>query len=901
MKADEAFAGRLRNTRISEGLEDYREMVNAVSPENARDIFELIVRNGDSGDASRTVLYDFVFKLGTCEAQCPGIFVSILPAILNAVKNMENTAPVLFLALEHLKGRKDETLRLRTLEIIGKTKFTTASIIDLLYRPECGDLVADVLCSYETYVDDFIRTSIKIKNPVVIKNLSLIFPRLPARHFVNYNSFMFLFEDENYCFRCCFLEVIENLIVSFKEQGNLESIKELTMLVSERLNDVNFYVRGKALGCISNLFRRECILKDQRNFLIEEIIDRVRDKTVIVRKKSINILSQILLNQPFKNRGDLRRDGDVGDKSFEAAGDDPGNSLKLEDDFQKFAILMEAALSAVTKLLEYNLKTDIVETSTFIKIAYLLRVRGSEEAIHKILRLVFTKDRDVIIDVFREIVAKREEAIYEFINDKAFDVILKALDIDEKTLYKNFYGRHMVLESIYVLRQLSRGIPEADGLTLLTHATEILFASKDETELKRNIAVYRHTLDILKRLKRRIPHNSDVLKLVNKNIIKMIFFEKSLIKHTVELFYAVSHNPEKNCGKLLKNLCLCQSTLKILDCIGWVAINQYYLLERLERSFKGQGAGRDIRFENMDNEELASFKKSLGSGGLSDLRERRKSLEETRRLSLGKSYGGFKISLKFDELQETMKNKTDEEIADFFFFLKETEILSSESSMLHQFVPLLKASLSSPNEEIQVAAYSTLNCLMLTSSIFFSAHIETFRESLGHPSPTVKNNAVIALHDFIIFYNSAIDPSVLFDYLDDRSISKNVILVVYALLHKNVIRIKNNAVKVIAFLFDGEIGGIVRSIVKSVSANNNTMSVVFYETFLSELPIESLQYLCDFVGSSIQESLFLKCLTSGAAQNRIKCVFDRFVLSEKFVAEHMFRDEMKLLVENGVV
>ncbi|KAI5169723.1 hypothetical protein PAEPH01_0944 [Pancytospora epiphaga] len=879
----------------SEGIVDETycdEVISEMTAMSASKVLDMIIHRNMAPDAFRKSIYDFVLKAVTLDKAGQGILSPLVPALLNLLKDFDDRAPLLFLLLENLRNKKEEDLRIRILEMLEDSSFTTSSVVGLLYKSEVSDLIIEILgTQHHDFTDDFIRSSLKLTDTNVLKNLSQILPRFSAKHFINYNSFMFMSENEHYAIRCCLLDIIENLIVFFKEQNNVESIRELLEHIKEHLNDVNFYVRGRALGCIANLFRQECILKDQRNSLVREIIGRVKDRTVIVRKKSVNILSQILINHPFRDRENLERVDGTCSNTMEVV----GSKCQMEEDFDEFVGLMELALNAVEMLLEYDLKTDAIEIVNFIKVSYILKIRGAEQALRRILGLVFTKDKQVVIDAFREITGVRMEAIYEFIDDRAFDEILKHVNLDDKMLFKNFYSGHMALESSYILSKLPIKISEENGLVLLSHATSILFGSRDAEDLTGNNAMYGHVLEILMRMKGRIQHSSEILRIASKNIIKMLFFEYSLIKSTIQLFYVISLNPEKNCLKLLKNLCLCKSTLKILDCVGWIAISQYYLFERLEHNLKGQDSKKSIVIEGVGAEKLDEFRRSLGREGLAILREKRKSLEETRRLSLGAT---AKMSLRFDSLTETLRDKTDEEVADFFFFLREKEVLYSETSLLHQFVPLIIDSCSSSSVQIQIIAYLTLNRLMLTSSVFFNENFELFRNSLFHEHPTVKNNAIIALHDFVILYGSSFDTSLVFNCLDDSTINKNTALIIHSLLNKNVIRIRNNGVRLMSYLFDSGIGVIVADIIKKLSTSNNVMSILFYETFLSTLNIEHLEYLCNFISPSIHESLFLKCLSSGGSADRIKCLYKNLTISDKFIEEHSYREDVKVLLES---
>ncbi|ELA41617.1 uncharacterized protein VICG_01365, partial [Vittaforma corneae ATCC 50505] len=332
-----------------------------------------------------------------------------------------------------------------------------------------------------------------------------------------------------------------------------------------------------------------------------------------------------------------------------------------------------------------------------------------------------------------------------------------------------------------------------------------------------------------------------------------------------------------------------------------VALNQFYLLERLERSLKSDKGVAD----RLSLARSSTIKKSLEDGKSTEsIREKRKSLEESRRASLSsmsfdKSHhlNSGRLSLRFDELEESLKSKTDEEIADFFFYLKEKEVLYSENSILHQFVPLLLDSLKSSNSDIQSIAHSSLFKCMLISSEFFNEHKHIVFDALNSPCIAVRNNAVTAFHDFLIFYNTSLDSSVIFDKLRDKDVSKNAMLVVFNLLHKNIIRLKSNAVQLVSLLFDESLGSIVKTLVRSLSGNNNAISVIFYETFTSDLGAEFVKYLAPFVSSSIHESLFLKCLNNYNDIQKLKAVYENFELSEKFVKDNLFREEMKVFVD----
>lgn len=887
--------------------EQHDKPLDNLSSENIREVLLEILNTVQDPAEMTALLFGFVSKLASFDESAIRSISTLFPNLIGAISRLENSVSLLLLLLTIVKPRVHDDIRLRILEAVSREPVSVAALLDVLRRADTADIVLDLLQNRETLIEDFVRMAVRQEDPAVLKNVCAVLPGLEAMWFLNYNQLLPLFENEYYGLRCALLEILGNLIIYFKEQGNIEAIRELTGQVEARLRDVNFYVRNKSLSVISDLFRKESILKDQRNTIIASITERTRDKTVIVRRKAVSIMSQVLLNHPFKHRKFLFReprscDGPsdtipVLDSEKEnlngdiSRGQSKQTGGRMEEDFEEFIELAENALAAISSLLEYDLKTDLVEISEFMKIAYLLKVEGAADAVRKLLGLVFTKDREVVTSLFSEIFLHRPEIIYEFIGDKAFDELLTQLNVDQSSLYKHFYGNVRPLENIYVLSHLGGTLSGPNALTLLLHCTETLFRSRDEEELKTNIQIYSHGLRVLRKLRSRIPYNHDILRTANKNVVKMIFFERSIIKLTIELFYAVSQDPGKNSAKLLKNLALAKSTIKILDSLGWIALNAFYLLERLEHTFKAQSIQTGGASDG-----LKTIRKSLGEDELTEIRDRRQSLEESRRASLGRGRESLRMSLRLEEFHELVQNKNEEEVADIFFFLKEKELLYSTSSMLSQFILLLKTSVHSSNESIQRVAFETMGRCMLISSQFYQENLPLFLSSLNHSSSSIRNSTVIILHDFAIYYNASFDISILFDCLNDPSIRKNTLLVLYSLLIRNIIRIRGKSMKVVRHIQDDESGPVVRYLLKGVSGNNNIMSLIFYEAFTGDAPEEVLEYLCSLLNKNIHEALFMRCLVSEQPIDRIRCIFHGLEISDKFIGDNMHREKLKLII-----
>ena len=237
----------------------------------------------------------------------------------------------------------------------------------------------------------------------------------------------------------------------------------------------------------------------------------------------------------------------------------------------------------------------------------------------------------------------------------------------------------------------------------------------------------------------------------------------------------------------------------------------------------------------------------------------------------------------------------------YFFYLKEKELLYSPGSMLSQFTPLVTESLKSENEEIARMAHDTLCKWMVVSSAFFREHYAEFLGSFKHRSVAVRNNALAAFHDFVVLYNSSVDPALLLELVED--LGRNAVLAIHSLLARDVIRIRGHSLSLLRHLEDGssksdgnkadETKEAIRTLLHDVSGNNNTMSTIFYEAFCGDIAEDVLEYLCTLVGRGIHEALFARCLSSGAPVERVKCIYKHLEISEKFINENSYRPELR--------
>ena len=74
-------------------------------------------------------------------------------------------------------------------------------------------------------------------------------------------------------------------------------------IVEERFKDNSSFVRSKVLSTLSLLIKKNFILFSHRLHILQLAVDRLYDKSIIVRKKALQLLNDILSFHPFSIDG----------------------------------------------------------------------------------------------------------------------------------------------------------------------------------------------------------------------------------------------------------------------------------------------------------------------------------------------------------------------------------------------------------------------------------------------------------------------------------------------------------------------------------------------------------------------------------------------------------------------
>jgi len=899
----EVVAGRLRKLAISEGRDDYQMLVaNADRYGNKAEIFELLGRRCNALCEVMPLLFTFCSKLRIDDESLLGRIIDFIRGCKesNSREECEWIVKILFLIVEMSKEkRKDSGIRLKLIECIkiyGERAGIVSHLIDLMGSKSGGDAVWPILESVPSVCGEFVRACMNQTSQVVQKNLSVLLPQLSERHaelFCDYERFDELCDSEHFFMRSCFLEVYMNLVEYFKANGNVEKMNDLVDLIVERMSDTYFLVRQKALHTLGTLFERNSISIGKRAHVIDGVCGRILDKAVAVRKRAISLCCRVLANHPFVSEQTLEKretSGIVGDCE-----------RRYYEDLNDFHDSMKKAQGSIMELLSGEVRTEAGDCIEFVKLALHYGIEGSEEAFRLIFRLVWTREVDLLAQSFRDLlVQKKQGGMHAFVflkrfvrqdGDYSFEKILKELCVRgyvdkcfASELRSIFMQGSYLFESSYLLLHTSRPISVDSLREMLLYTTKMLFSSKGEDELASMLSVYKNVIRM--RARQKVDAADEIITLMIKNLAKMVFFDHQTVEMTVDAVYGLSAQPETSSVALIQGLCSAsKGGMKIACAVGCVAIRHMQYLEELEKLVKANRIS-----VNVDRSVITP-----------EITERRKSINASRlSISVMANEEGRADAMARDAEIETdvnispkLMDRSEEEISDFFFYVKEKEMLYGHNSVVCKFKRMIEDMCVSVCDDARVVAYTALYKLMCVSFEYFSSHYQAFIASMRHFDARIRANAVVAMSDFLQNYNTAVegDCGLLIDALGDVDIDvrKNAFLVIHMLLANNIIKIKGYGGRLVTLLGDNDLSmrRMAENLLIQISKNETMMAALFYEAVTAQEAtlIPHIEFLAELIGEKVRESLFAKISRLKIHPDLVRHIHDAFCLDSKLREE----------------
>lgn len=137
-----------------------------------------------------------------------------------------------------------------------------------------------------------------------LMKLSELAPKEVLKQISSFNEYL---ENDPYSQRCCFLEMLKNILLGYlmneKTENSKNQIKSFFRIFEARFLDVNSFVRSKNLMVLEELCKKGSIPIDRKPQIISLTKDRLYDKSSTVRKRSIQLLIEMILTHPFNIDG----------------------------------------------------------------------------------------------------------------------------------------------------------------------------------------------------------------------------------------------------------------------------------------------------------------------------------------------------------------------------------------------------------------------------------------------------------------------------------------------------------------------------------------------------------------------------------------------------------------------
>lgn len=905
----DVLISKLGTMTVADGHEDYKYLVSCADRCGSKlRVFELLRNKRNPPGNVAPLLFTFASKLSGESDE--GLIAKIVDFVRGCRGDSRETSEwmikILFLVLEKVKDkRKDAEVRLRVLECIrayGEDTSLVSHVMDLMCTKNSADVVGSILEFVPSICDEVVRCAMQQDNATMLRNLSGVLPGVSERNvglFVNYERFGELLDSEHFFMRSCFLEICGNVAEHFKAKGMVEELNDVVGVVVERLSDTYFLVRYKALQVLECLFQRGLVTVGKRHEIIREVSGRVLDKAAVVRRKAVTICSGLLMAHPFASEKTLERRslGPGRGKSERGEEEDEGCRRKYYEDLNEFHDIMKETQANVATLLRVGAKTEVSECIEFMKLALHYQIDGSGEAFESLFGLVWTRDAEPLVMSLRDLlmqVRARGASVFGFLKgfirpegNHSFERVLGELSarryIDKGfvvELCNVFLQGEELAETSYLLRHIGRPLPVETFRSLLLLCTRLLFCSQEEKGVVSMLSVYKNVMQI--RIRERVAFDEEIVETLVKNLSKMVFFEHSTVELTVSAIYSVSREPEKSAVMLLERLCRAEKGfLKVVSAVGCVGLRHMRYVEGLEELVKSNRMRVKVD-RAVITPEMTERRRSINASRLSistmadEDRSGSTMLEEP---GTGK------------DVSSKLEDRSEEEIVDFFFYIKEREMLYGKASVLCALKRVVEEACCAGDEETQAAGHVSLYKLMCISSEFFTEHYEAFIRSMGHSSARIRANAVVAMSDFLMNYNTTAEKHahLLLESLNDPSadVRKNALLVIHSLVIKNILKIKGHGCRLVRLLADEdmEIREMAEHLLIQISRKDAMMAALFYEVVTARdgLLALAIDFLADLINEKTKEGLFLKALRSRADVETLRLLHTTFGLDEKLL------------------
>lgn len=811
-----------------------------------------------------------------------------------------------------IKINQITTMIIRTIAIFVKNDNQSQLVqnfimANLTYFPQLTNFNAELLTyindefDYPQLTEDILRNisnkefnAKDLSGPKSISNflikISELSPRIVLRQMT---SIIRLLNNSSFTLRCSVVEACGNIVIDIASDPDLyqhykQQNDTLIELLEERFQDSNPYVRCKAIqSCV-----KICDLKIKFNYhrlLITSLAVRsLQDKSSLVRRNAVKLLSQLLLTHPYDQMHGSQlklRDWKQRLQDLESQNFDPDDEkVKLTRQYYKDAISfidsLHNAIELCVPLLFSRNKSEVLETMDFLVLCDAFDLELSYIGVKKMLHLVWFKNSndegtniaDHLVSCYKQLFLTtpdhfnyKERSAFiannlikltldASISDLASLERLIGLIYDSKLIdYNDINALWLIFQSLLTGGRIGTTEFSSSQIHGAITVLGMLALADNEVGLHGlpfilkvgfdhgNLPIIKMTCIVLQRMvapdHTEIPHQEEVLKNLHNLVISSTDDHDyySMCEHAINAIFEISERPDIICNTLIKEKTMItfgELRNKNIEHSRSQAIVESRLASLCQLLFiVGQVCIKVIVF--LEKSE-AKFKKSK-----IQFETLKSAANENNNSDPDASVGNTTEQQKELDL---IGGTNEDDFSDAIQYIKENELLFDPNSLLSKYGPLVEEIVTNydkfNDKYLQRNAVLCLTKMMCVSSRFCEKYLSLLITIMERsPDPIIRSNAVLGLGDMAVCFNNLVDENTDFLYrrLHDENlmVQKTCLMTVTFLILAGQVKVKGQLAQMAILLdnSDQSISDMCKLFFTELSTKDNAIYNGFIDIF----------------------------------------------------------------------
>ncbi|CDO96289.1 unnamed protein product [Kluyveromyces dobzhanskii CBS 2104] len=827
----------------------------------------------------------------------------------------------------------------------------TFIMANLTYFPQLTNFNAELLTyindefDYPQLTEDVLRNisnkefnAKDLSGPKSISNflikISELSPRIVLRQMT---SIIRLLNNSSFTLRCSVVEACGNIVIDISSDPDLyqhcmQQNETLIELLEERFQDSNPYVRCKAIQSCVKICDLKMKFNHHRLLITSLAVRSLQDKSSLVRRNAVKLLSQLLLTHPYdqmhgsqlKLHDWKKRLQDLESQNF----DSDDEKVKLTHQYYKDAVSfiesLHKAIEMSVPLLFSRNKSEVLETMDFLVLCDAFDLELSYIGVKKMLHLVWFKSSndegtnivDHLVTCYKQLFLTTPDHFnYKersaFIANNLINLTLDAsisdlaslerligLIYDSKLIdYNDINALWTIYQSLFTNGKVGTAEFSPSQIHGAITVLSMLALADNEVGLRGlpiilkigfdhgNLQIIKMTCIVLQRMvasdQNEIPHQEEVLKSLHNLVISSTNDHAyySMCEHAINAIFEISKRPDIICNNIIKEKTMItfgELRNKGAENPSSQAFADSRIVSLCQLLFVvGQVCIKVIIF--LEKSE-AEFKKS-------------KIQYETLKAASTENNatdpdGSVGNNTEQQKELDLIGGTNEDDFTDAIQYIKENELLFGTNSLLARYGPLVEEIVTNydkfNDKFLQRNAVLCLTKMMCVSSRFCEKYLSLLITIMERsPDPIIRSNAVLGLGDMAVCFNNLVDENTDFLYRrlhdDNLMVQKTCLMTVTFLILAGQVKVKGQLAQMATLLdnSDQSISDMCKLFFTELSTKDNAIYNGFIDIFSGlssdeDLERESFKTIIKYLLTFIDKDRHQKQLSEKLLSRLIK-------------------------------